>query len=40
MPFVLDASIAVAWAFRDENHANATLALERIRNDAAHVPGL
>jgi predicted nucleic acid-binding protein len=40
MPFVLDASVAVAWAFKDENHANAALALERIRKDEAHVPSL
>ena len=32
MLFVLDASIAACWAFEDEDHPAATLALERIRN--------
>jgi predicted nucleic acid-binding protein len=40
MPFVLDASIAVAWAFVDEDYPKAVLALERIRKDKAHVPSL
>src|SRR5260370_22637595 len=40
MPFVLDASVAVSWAFDDEDHSNAALALERIRKDEAHVPSL
>jgi predicted nucleic acid-binding protein len=40
MPFVLDASIAACWAFADENHPVAALALERIRSDEARVPGL
>jgi len=40
MPFVLDASIAVAWAFDDEDYPTAVLALERIRRDEAHVPSL
>jgi hypothetical protein len=33
MPFVLDASVAACWAFEDEDHLTATLALERIRSD-------
>ena len=40
MPFVLDASIAACWAFEDENHPAAALALERIRTDEALVPGI
>ena len=40
MPFVLDASIAACWAFEDEDHPRAALALERIRTDEARVPGL
>jgi predicted nucleic acid-binding protein len=40
MPFVLDASIAACWAFEDEDHPRATLALERIRADVARVPSL
>jgi predicted nucleic acid-binding protein len=40
MPFVLDASIAACWAFADENHPVAALALERIRTDEALVPGI
>lgn len=40
MPFVLDASIAACWAFPDEDHPAATLALERIRTDTAHVPAI
>ena len=38
MPFVLDASISACWAFEDEDHPDATLALERIRSDEARVP--
>ena len=40
MPFVLDASVAACWAFEDEDHPTATLALERIRSDPARVPSL
>lgn len=40
MPFVLDASIAACWAFEDEDHPRAALALERIRTDEARVPRL
>jgi predicted nucleic acid-binding protein len=40
MPFVIDASIAACWAFDDENHPAAALALERIRTDEALVPGI
>jgi predicted nucleic acid-binding protein len=40
MPFVLDASVAACWAFEDEDHPTATLALERIRSDQARVPSL
>ena len=40
MPFVLDASIAAGWAFADEDHPDAALALARIRDDEARVPTL
>ena len=40
MPFVLDASIAACWAFDDEDHPLAALALERVRTDEARVPRL
>jgi predicted nucleic acid-binding protein len=40
MPFVLDASIAACWAFDDEDHPVAALALERVRTDTARVPSL
>ena len=40
MPFVLDASIAACWAFDDEDHPVAALALERIRTDEAIAPSL
>ena len=40
MPFVIDASIAACWAFEDEDHPVAALALERIRSDEALVPSL
>jgi predicted nucleic acid-binding protein len=40
MPFVLDASVTLAWVFDDENHPAAAVALQRIRNDGAQVPSL
>ncbi len=40
MPFVLDASVAACWAFADEDHPIAALALERMRTDKACVPSL
>jgi predicted nucleic acid-binding protein len=40
MPFVLDASIAVCWAFEDEDHPVAARALECIRTDDAYVPAI
>jgi predicted nucleic acid-binding protein len=40
MPFVLDASVAVAWAFDDEDHPVAALALSLIRSDEGCVPSL
>ena len=39
MPFVVDASVVVAWALQ-EIHPTATLALARIENDQALVPAL
>lgn len=38
MPFVLDASVTACWAFDDEAHFHASLALERLRADIALVP--
>ena len=40
MAFVLDASIALSWAFADEEHPHARMALERLRVEAAVVPSL
>jgi len=40
MPFVLDASIVAFWAFVDEDHPVANMALELIRTDEARVPAL
>ena len=40
MPFVLDASIVACWAFVDEDHPVADMALELIRSDEAYVPAL
>ena len=40
MPFVPDASITACWAFDDEDHPIAALALERVRTDEARVPSL
>jgi predicted nucleic acid-binding protein len=40
MPFVLDASIALAWGFVDERQPAASLALSRARTDEAMVPAL
>ena len=40
MTFVLDASVAACWAFEDESHPLAELALERLRTEPALVPAL
>lgn len=40
MPFVLDASVAGCWAFQDENHTIASLALERLRHESCIVPAI
>src|SRR3989338_1624078 len=40
MPFVIDASITACWAFHDEDHPQADLALVRIRTDEATAPSL
>jgi predicted nucleic acid-binding protein len=40
MPFVLDASIALAWAFVEERRPPTSLALTRARTDEALVPSL
>jgi predicted nucleic acid-binding protein len=40
VPFVLDASTTVAWAFTDETHPHARAALERATGDRALVPHL
>lgn len=33
MAFVLDSSVASSWAFRDEDHPNADIALDRVSNE-------
>lgn len=38
--FVLDASITACWAFRDEDHPVADLALDHLRHDEAIAPAL
>jgi predicted nucleic acid-binding protein len=40
MPFVVDASVTMAWSFDDENHPVAASALSRIRDDEAFAPSL
>jgi predicted nucleic acid-binding protein len=40
MPFVLGASIALAWAFADEDDPRAVAELARIRTDEALVPSI
>jgi predicted nucleic acid-binding protein len=40
MPFVLDASIALAWAFPDEQHRVGDTALERLERDQGAAPAL
>lgn len=40
MPFVLDASITLCWAFADEEHPVASAALDRVQHGEARVPGL
>jgi predicted nucleic acid-binding protein len=40
MPFVLDASIAITWAMRDEDHPLADRAFLAIQSDSAIVPGI
>ena len=40
MPFVLDASIVLCWAFADEARPLADVALSRLQTSEAHVPSL
>jgi predicted nucleic acid-binding protein len=40
MAFVLDASITACWAFQDEDHPDAALALDQMRTQEAVVPCL
>jgi predicted nucleic acid-binding protein len=40
MPLVVDASVAASWAFDDEDHPTAALALERSRTEEIRVPCL
>ena len=40
MTFVLDGSVAISWAFADEQNAFAELIVHRLRNDVAVVPGI
>lgn len=40
MPFVIDASITMTWAFTDESTAHSLDVLRRLRHDEALVPGI
>jgi len=40
MSFVIDASIAICWAFGDEEHATAARAQELLGESVAHAPAL
>ena len=40
MPFVLDASVAISWAFEDEDHPYADEALLQLHQDQAFVPAI
>jgi predicted nucleic acid-binding protein len=40
MPFVIDASIAITWAMRDEEHRLADRAFLQIQSDTVIVPGI
>jgi hypothetical protein len=40
MRFVLDASIAITWAMRDEDHPLADLAFLTLQSGSAIVPGI
>ena len=40
MAFVLDASVALAWSFRDEQNAYAHRMLRRLEQDPGVVPGI
>jgi predicted nucleic acid-binding protein len=40
MRFVLDASITITWAVRDEDHPLADLAFQHVQSDSAIVPGI
>jgi predicted nucleic acid-binding protein len=40
MPFALDASVVLAWAFPDERHPVADAALERLQSDGGMAPAL
>jgi predicted nucleic acid-binding protein len=40
MPFVLDASVAIAWCFEDETNPDTEAVLDRLTDDPAVVPSL
>lgn len=40
MRYVLDASITITWAMRDEDHSLADLAFQHVQLDSAIVPGI
>ena len=40
MPFVLDASVVITWAMRDEDHPLADLAFQKMQTDSAVVPAI
>lgn len=40
MPFVIDASVAASWCFKDENAAAAEAAMDHLREDEGIAPAL
>lgn len=40
MDFVLDASVTLAWCFKDEQTTETQFLLEKLNTVKAHVPGL
>ena len=40
MPFVVDASVVGSWMLPDEDHPEAIIALEKLKDDEAFVPSL
>jgi predicted nucleic acid-binding protein len=40
MAYILDASVAMTWAFPDEANESASAALDRLRTEVAYVPAM